>query len=193
MWWRYLGTVSSGRNEEVDWFELNVRRKVGDGCSTSFWEGNWLLEGPNLKLKFNRLFDISSQQLSSKNDKGAWEEGAWKWKLTWRRNLFVWEKELLELLHPDLDSLNLKQGLRDSWYWKAEPIGSFSVKSAYEVQRGAVVTEDGTIFKLLWTTLAPSNSLVFSWKVFLNRIQSIANLKRRNIIQQGPQCVCIFC
>jgi hypothetical protein len=42
---------------------------------------------------------------------GAWENGLWKWKLEWHRNMFAWEQSLHDSLVVTLDSARLSQSL----------------------------------------------------------------------------------
>jgi hypothetical protein len=52
------------------------------------------------------------------------------WRFEWRRELFVWEEELVNELLVRLDGRVL--GVRpDVWLWKPDKEGSFSVKSCY--------------------------------------------------------------
>jgi hypothetical protein len=52
------------------------------------------------------------------------------WRFEWRRELFVWEEELVNELLVRLDGRVL--GVRpDVWLWKPDREGGFSVKSCY--------------------------------------------------------------
>lgn len=64
--------------------------KVGNGESILFWHDRWCDGGP-LKVVFPRLFSISSQKNCFISQMGYWQEGSWKWCLSWRRTLFDWE------------------------------------------------------------------------------------------------------
>ncbi|MCI21027.1 hypothetical protein A2U01_0042191 [Trifolium medium] len=61
---------------------------------------------------------------------GSWVEGHWLWDLKWRRDFFVWELNLLERLHEILDGSTISTS-DDSWCWKHDPSGYYSVKSAF--------------------------------------------------------------
>ncbi|MCI44688.1 hypothetical protein A2U01_0065927, partial [Trifolium medium] len=59
----------------------------------------------------------------------------------------------------------------DSWFWKHDPSGSYSVKSAFLALSRATVDE--VIFSVaeirllpkVWKTWAPSKVAVFSWQL----------------------------
>lgn len=85
-WWRDIGKL---RGEELDVFEECVRLKVGDGGNSLFWHDRWSRENGPLKQQFSRLFAISDQKLCTIREMGEWVEGIWRWRLSWRRNLFV--------------------------------------------------------------------------------------------------------
>jgi len=38
-WWKDL--VSLAKGEEVDWFNVEIERRVGSGATTSFWKVTW--------------------------------------------------------------------------------------------------------------------------------------------------------
>lgn len=167
---------------------------MGKGDAIKFWEDKWLKNDSTLKQNFKRLFNISLQQSCFINQVGSWVEGQWKWSLSWRRSLFVWETSLLDELMKELDAVNiLKEGQKDNWMWEASDDGKFSVKSCYEVLLGPNLIEDHGFFKLLWSVAAPSKVLAFSWRVALDRIQTKHNLKKRGVIHSDPLSSCTFC
>ncbi|GAU25978.1 hypothetical protein TSUD_166610 [Trifolium subterraneum] len=75
---------------------------------TSFWFDPWL-GGTPLRTQFQRLFQVSTQSTSTVREMGKWVEGQWLWDLRWRRDLFVWELNLLEIV-PQLRGDLLRRG-----------------------------------------------------------------------------------
>lgn len=53
-WWRDLLKVVCCNV----WFLDNIRRKIGDGSKTRFWDEGWCGDGVNLKNMFPRLFSL---------------------------------------------------------------------------------------------------------------------------------------
>ncbi|GAU51224.1 hypothetical protein TSUD_412300 [Trifolium subterraneum] len=128
-WWKEISLLGVCLESLSDWFSTGVRKVVGNGLSTSFWFDPWLGEVP-LKVQFPRLFQVSINQESQVGSFGKWDGGVWVWEFRWRRRLFVWEQELLHGLLVLLDSVSMSLSA-DSWSWKFEPSGMYSVKSAY--------------------------------------------------------------
>ncbi|KAK2419086.1 hypothetical protein QL285_041219 [Trifolium repens] len=95
-WWREIARIRNGTgdDEERGWFAEGVERRVGDGAETFFWSNPWLGCVP-FCVRFRRLYDLSlhrSCTVAEMSELG-WGEGGAAW--AWRRQLWVWEEELL--------------------------------------------------------------------------------------------------
>jgi len=88
-WWQDV-IQTCGGEESGSWFNSNVRRRVGDGKATLFWEDHWVGTTP-LKTQYLRLYNISEQKKGYIIELGQWDEGVWRWELAWKRSLFQWE------------------------------------------------------------------------------------------------------
>lgn len=125
------------------------------------------------------------------------EEGV-DWRFTWRRNLFVWEEELLLSLKEDLEEMRWSQEI-DVWRWKLEESGVFSVKSAYMRLEESVLREDlwdeeeKRVFEDMWKSSAPSKVVAFVWKALRNRIAAKDNLVLRNVLPPDASILCVLC
>lgn len=106
IWWRDLAKVEELGGE--NWFKSEVVRKMGDGLSTSFWRDRWRTEIPLMHL-FPRLFSISDSECSV-GEVLSGREGGGRWNLVWRRDLFVWETELVENLGGLLEGVLVGEG-----------------------------------------------------------------------------------
>jgi hypothetical protein len=95
-WWRNLSLLGDPEDAILDWFSEGVTKKVCNGRMTSFWFDLWL-GGVPLRIEFQRLFQVSAESASTVGEMGSWVEGQWAWDLRWRRDLFVWELNLLEV------------------------------------------------------------------------------------------------
>lgn len=67
---------------------------------------------------------------------GRWRNDVWLWQITWRREGFEWEKELIQQLLHLFDTFRIHKVIADSWLWKASPCGSYTSKSAYLLLSG---------------------------------------------------------
>ena len=95
LWWRNLMSLEVG--EGPNWFTIRVRRKIGNGMNTTFWKDRWLAEAPLMSL-FPRLFSISTQKEAKVGDMVSLLDGVCVWNITWRRNMFLWEINIIDNL-----------------------------------------------------------------------------------------------
>ncbi|GAU33935.1 hypothetical protein TSUD_357340 [Trifolium subterraneum] len=122
----------------------------------------------------------------------TWVDGEWVWDLKWRRNLFVWEADLLDELMRTLNSIQITNA-NDNWFWKHDANGIFFVKSAYSVvelaSRVDVVMPEvsSLILAKVGKSWAPSKVIVFLWQLLQNRISSRQNLFWRKVVRV-PVC-----
>jgi hypothetical protein len=179
-----------------DWFTKAVKKKVGNGLLTSFWNDPWIGD-QSLRQRFPRLFGISTQKDEVIGNLGHIAHDVWVWNLQWRRSLFVWEEdqygEFLNVITPFMPSDRI-----DTWLWLDGDIQGFTANSAYlllaaeyipPVERDLVFH---FVFKNLWKCGAPSKVCAFAWQLLLDRIPTKDNLLKRRIIQPA-QGVCVFC
>ncbi|MCI14824.1 putative non-LTR retroelement reverse transcriptase, partial [Trifolium medium] len=124
-WWRDLCRLDI----DSGWFGSSVGKKVGNGTLTSFWNDIWV-GGQTLRHRFPRLFGIFTQKNAMISAMGTWVENQWRWELSWRRVLFVWEvdiqNELLELIN-----LFVPTGQQDRWLWLGASDEGFTVHATY--------------------------------------------------------------
>lgn len=195
LWWKDV--VNLGDYGGPNWFNSEIKRKVGNGWTTSFWSDRW--RGDKcFRLKYPRLYSISNQKEALVRDMGDNVEVGPVWNFNWRRHLFMWEEELLVSLKEDLEGVVWTED-EDLWRWSLEDNGIFSVKSAYLRLEDLVLREDRwredekRVFKGLWDCSAPSKVVAFAWKALLNRIPTKVNLELRNIITTDEAMGCGWC
>lgn len=84
LWWKEV--VKLGDYGGLDWFNSVVKRKVGNGLATSFWNDRW--RGDKcFRLKYLRLFSVSNQKEALVGEMREISEVGPGWKFLWRRNL----------------------------------------------------------------------------------------------------------
>lgn len=89
-----------------DWFGKGLRKKIGRGDRTRFWEDVWVGD-KCFKDIFPHLYSLSEQRGLNIEDLGEWwSNGVWDWRFVWRREMFLWEKELLLVFHNTVGSLS---------------------------------------------------------------------------------------
>lgn len=196
-WWRDVSLLGGSKDSTLDWFSEGIGKKVGDGLMTSFWFETWIGDTP-LMAQYPRLFQVSEQSNSKVGEMGTWVDGEWVCDLKWRRNLFVWEAELLDDLMRALNSIQITDA-QDIWFWKYDATRIFSVKSAYSIVELASRVDvappevPNIILAKLWKSWAPSKVIVFSWQLLQNRIPSRQNLLRRRVITDINNTFCVLC
>ncbi|GAU17784.1 hypothetical protein TSUD_171730 [Trifolium subterraneum] len=159
----HFGGRPSGSSVEVgsDWFSKGVLKRVGDEGSSSFWFDPWVGDIP-LKIQFQSLFQLSDQQLDLVGEMGYRLDLEWHWVFRWRGDLSILEIGLLEALLSAVQTTPLL-GVVDSWSWRHDSTGTYSVKSAYMVlSAGSVASDLDSLLALVWKSWAPSKVIVFS-------------------------------
>ncbi|RHN54844.1 putative RNA-directed DNA polymerase [Medicago truncatula] len=87
----------------------------------------------------------------------------------------------------------------DSWWWKLEEDGIFSVSSSYVSLESSLLPIEPlertkkVVFELVWKSPAPSKVVAFSWQLLLNRIPTKDNLLSRRILAPVSLGRCEFC
>jgi len=119
---------------------------------------------------------------------GHWEENVWVWDLTWRRLRLVWEVAMEEQLILLLNRHSLKIGISDTWKWKDNDNGVFSVKSAYNKLQGSSNEEENKEFKTLWSIRVAPKAQLLGWRLFLDKLPTKVKLAARGIQLQNNLC-----
>ncbi|GKV05161.1 hypothetical protein SLEP1_g17203 [Rubroshorea leprosula] len=191
-WWRNLWELDSAKGVKEGWFKEGVVKKIGEGKDMLFWHEKWVGDR-SLKEKFNRLFNLSSEKDTCIADMGQWNNGEWTWTWRWRRNLFVWETNLLQELCSMLEGIKLTQGKEDNWMWKHNSKGSYTVRSAYNIINQNQESRQDAQYKLIWDNKLPLKISAFAWKALQNRISTKDNLLKRGLIEDNTEAKCILC
>jgi hypothetical protein len=120
------------------------------------------------------------------------------WNFSWRRHLFHWEEERVTLLLSQIESISLSN-VEDSWRWKLDSGGVFSVNSAFaslskELVPGPSLSPfEVTIFNNIWDSPAPSKVIAFSWQLLYDRVPTKVNLSLRGILPHNSGDNCSWC
>jgi hypothetical protein len=188
-WWRAICRLDNGLN----WFSQLAVKKLGNGNTTRFWKDVWI-EGQSLQSKFPRLYGISVQQEALVCDVGRWENGVWLWGWLWRRNLFVWEENLMQQLLDLLSQVTVSEA-NDRWVWSLAIQDGFSVKSLYVFLERTLLNHDLRspmelfAFKHIWKSGVPSKVSAMAWQLLLDRVPTRDNLHQRGVVgADGISC-----
>ncbi|GAU33103.1 hypothetical protein TSUD_259540 [Trifolium subterraneum] len=110
----------------------------------------------------------------------GWESGGAGWQ--WRRQLWVWEEELLAECTGLLHDIVLHTNISDSWMWRHDIIGGYSVRGAYSLLTTMDVVTTLGVSNLIWHKQVPLKVSVLAWRMLHNRLPTKDNLVARNII-----------
>ncbi|XP_028199533.1 uncharacterized protein LOC114384049 [Glycine soja] len=120
---------------------------------------------------------------------GNFVEERWEWKLTWRRNFFDHEIDMVADFIADIESGNINHSSRDFLCWKSDPNGLYSTKSAYKVlQEGHASAIEDRVLNIMWSLKIPPRASAFSWRLFKNRLPTRDNLRRRQVSLHTYSC-----
>lgn len=74
-WWRGICRLGSFNNE-LDWFQKGLKRKLGIGNNIRFWEKIWF--GPrSMREAFPTLYNVSEDKEKVIASLGSWEGDRW--------------------------------------------------------------------------------------------------------------------
>jgi mannosylglycoprotein endo-beta-mannosidase len=164
LWWHDVRNLEVGVNNS-NWVVENIVRSLGNGLSIRFWRDVWIGDSP-LCLKFPRLYSLSMQKDVCVGELLMVEGDRRWWNLNWRRNLFQWEMERLNVLVGLIANVSLSLQ-EDGCIWKLNPVDGFSVKSVYDLLMEGVGTDNLSNFELnnfsnIWESPAPTKVVVLS-------------------------------
>jgi hypothetical protein len=85
-------------------------------------------------------------------------------------------------------------GAFDSWSWKHDSTGTFSVKSAYLLLIAGVVSNvlDSLLVKV-WKSWVPSKMIVFSWQLLQDKVLTRQNILKRRVIRDPGDALSALC
>lgn len=191
--WRHINSVA-------DMLFGFIQFKIGNGNSIRLWEDKRCSGGilaflcPNL-YAITTVKNIKIVQAFSVNEAGT---SCWDLGLSNRRRLYDVEIQELTILFPILDTIQIKPDEDDEMVWIGHKTGTFSVKSAYNLEIQEIGCDPYFSSRRIWSSNWPMNHGFFLWKAVLNRLSTLTNLQRRGsatISTNGTPIanVCIFC
>ncbi|GLT88308.1 hypothetical protein SLE2022_063410 [Rubroshorea leprosula] len=190
-WWKDVCKIDEGVGAKNNWLSSGFEVKIGDGRDTKFWLDEWV-GGSALSNKYPRLFLLSTGENHNVKDMGNWTNGRWQWKLVWKRQLRLWEEDLETDLTEMLRTTHPIQDKEDNWWWKPDPSGIYTSKSAYShlLKDGTNIMVD---FKRLWKAPIPSKVSAFYWQLLHKKLPTKDNLATHGILKDHNNLRCCWC
>ncbi|XP_028236927.1 uncharacterized protein LOC114416256 [Glycine soja] len=120
---------------------------------------------------------------------GQYVDNRWDWKIQWRRNFFEHEIDMVAAFMDEIDRVQIHLSSLDYLTWRADPTGSYSTKSAYNLlmDDGSSDNEDSAS-RIMWNLKIPPRASAFSWRIFKNRLPTKANMRRRQVDLPSYRC-----
>ncbi|MCI32806.1 hypothetical protein A2U01_0054020 [Trifolium medium] len=97
---------------------------------------------------------------------GRWVSNDWSWDLKWRRQLFVWEEELLDNLFRLTVAVNFTLN-PDSWLCSIGVEGIYTVKEGYNFLASNFLPPstlnplECRLLNSVWFSYAPAKTIIF--------------------------------
>ncbi|XP_028081997.1 uncharacterized protein LOC114283395 [Camellia sinensis] len=140
-----------------------------------------------------RLFRLSTDRGGSLRSFVEKQDSTGGWEISFRRNLFVWEKEELNKLSEELclaPSLNGND--EDKPVLLAAQSGQCIVSTLYkyiDLEAG----EQSIVSKLVWVNYLPPKVQLFGWLAWKHKVKPSDFLQRIGILDGSVSYQCAFC
>ncbi|GAU50553.1 hypothetical protein TSUD_281270 [Trifolium subterraneum] len=110
----------------------------------------------------------------------GWGSDGEAWQ--WRRQLRVWEEDLLRECQSLLLTISLQAQFFDRWQWQPDPDKGYTVRGAYQLLTPQVTATMDEAEKLIWHSQVPLKVSIFAWRLLRDRMPTKANLVTRGIL-----------
>jgi len=102
--------------------------------------------------------------------------------------ILVWGATMEEQLFQLINVQRFSKGCLDTWNWKEDEKGVFSVKSPYNKLQGNFEEKEDKVFKMLWNTRVTHKAQLLGWRITLDKLPTKNKLIVRGI-QLHTTCV----
>ncbi|WJX93598.1 hypothetical protein P8452_75105 [Trifolium repens] len=140
--------------------------------------------------RFGRLFDLAEKKSSTVAEmfSSGWEAGGEAW--SWRRQLWIWDDEMLGECQSLLLPFTMQAQSPDVWRWQPDPDAGYSVRGAYQLLTSQDSFTLGEADDLVWHKEVPLKVSIFAWRLLRDKLPTKSNLVARGIISPENQlCV----
>ncbi|GJU07871.1 RNA-directed DNA polymerase, eukaryota [Tanacetum coccineum] len=161
-----------------------MKKKVGNGVHTSFWEDSWINDIP-LSQSYPRLYALENRKHITVAEKISEATLIASFRRAPRGG--VEEDQFIQLVEL-VDSVILSNS-NDRWVWLLDPSGEYSVSSARTYIDDLLLPTVGSPTR--WAKVVPIKINIFAWKVCLDKLPTRLNLSLRGI--DIPSIVCPNC
>lgn len=175
-----------------DIVEEGMKIEMGDGSSIRFWYDNWCPSSP-LNISFPRMFSTSLQREDYVSQMGEWVDEAWRWNLSWRRNLFDWETEDLNRLYTIIENFRPHRDKHDGVSWHGIEGKKFPIMLIVsKVNESSNPLLPPTISRFIWSLKIPPRAQIIIWMACLERLKTGDILVEKGGLDPA-HALCPFC
>ncbi|CAL5432957.1 unnamed protein product [Camellia sinensis] len=190
--WNGIETAGEHNQSLSLFFANNLQLKVGNGCRIRFWSDSWC-GNVCLKEEFPRLFSLSSQQEGLLKEFVEVSAISKNWLFTFRRPLFVWEKNELLRLYGIIGSVpSFQAESQDSAIWRASKPGQSFVSNLYN-HTCSVYGGTDWFYHLVWIKYLPPKVQFFGWLAWKHKIKTSVFLQQIGVLDSSASTLCVFC
>ncbi|GJR91415.1 RNA-directed DNA polymerase, eukaryota, reverse transcriptase zinc-binding domain protein [Tanacetum coccineum] len=179
-WMSIVTEVSKLKNNNIDLLGF-MKKRVGNGLDTSFWEDVWRGE-KSFKLSFPRVYALETDKKISVASKMKHNEIGSSFRGLPRNGV---ELEQYSSLAAILEGVLLPDMI-DRWVWSLAGSGEFSVSSTRKFIDDHRLL--GVNQKTRWLKEVPKKINILAWKVRFDLLPTRLNLSRRGVEIQSIVC-----
>ncbi|GJY53238.1 RNA-directed DNA polymerase, eukaryota, reverse transcriptase zinc-binding domain protein [Tanacetum coccineum] len=179
-WLNIVTEFSMLKNQGMDLLSF-MKKKVGDGQDTFFWEEVWMGD-MTFKSRFPRVYALESDKKITVADKMNHNVLGFSLRRAPRDGV---EMEQFRDMIAILEGVELP-AMHDRWIWSLVGSGEFSVASARKFIDDHRLT--GSPHKTRWVKVVPIKINVMAWKVRFDFLPTRLNLSRRGLELQSILC-----
>lgn len=124
---------------------------------------------------------------------GYWQDGSWKWVLSWRRILFEWEIQDFVRLDTIIERKPPHLGASDGISWRGSNFMDYPIKSIVEKvydHRDPILPP--RCIRSLWHVSAPPRARLTLWFAMLGKLKTGDSLVEKGDIELH-KAFCPFC
>ncbi|XP_019185275.1 PREDICTED: uncharacterized protein LOC109180242 [Ipomoea nil] len=178
--------ASIGNNPSYCWRSImaakelitsGVRRRIGNGESTSIWKDPWLQDELDPMVQTEMPLQLADAKVAGLIDQttGSWDPHI-----------------LADIFHPNdiprILKIPISPDYEDNWYWYGDPNGCYSVKNGYRLIVGTYNTNMGfDKWNTLWHLKIPPKWKMFLWRAMSNILLTTTNLLIKRV-EIDPTC-----
>ncbi|GKC08551.1 RNA-directed DNA polymerase, eukaryota [Tanacetum coccineum] len=183
IWQEMVREFSLLKSKGIDCFSF-IKRKLGNGENTLFWEDNWLADSA-LKASHPRLFALETDKGVNVADKLSHASLAFSFRRIPRSGA---EHEQYKSLISITSDVILPQ-MQDRWSWTLNGSGDFTVSLVRNYIDDIILPKMDAPTR--WVNLIPIKINILAWKISMDRLPTRFNLSSCGL--EIPSILCPLC